>query len=43
MSTDQYHDLFYNIWLFHSNKIWVMVNPDINEYYLDPRWDNLWI
>lgn len=43
MNTDQYHDLFYNIWLFHNNKIWVIKNPNINEYYLDPNWDNLWI
>lgn len=35
MSTEQYQDLFYNIWLFHDNQIWVMANSEIGEYYLD--------
>lgn len=46
MSTEQYQDLFYNIWLFHDNQIWVMANQDFNEtgeYFLDPKWENLWI
>lgn len=43
MSTEQYQDLFYNIWLFHDNQIWVLANSEIGEYYLDPKWENLWI
>lgn len=43
MSTEQYQDLFHNIWLFHDNQIWVMTNNEIGEYYLDPKWKNLWI
>ena len=35
MSTEQYQDLFHNIWLFHNNQIWVMANSEIGEYYLD--------
>lgn len=46
MSTEQYQNLFYNIWLFHNNQIWVIANQDFNktgEYYLDPKWENFWI
>lgn len=43
MSIDRYQDLFHNIWLFHDNQIWVMANSEIGEYYLDPKWKNLWI
>lgn len=47
MSTEQYQNLFYDIWLFHNNQIWVMANNEIGEYYLDPKflrvWKNLWI
>lgn len=46
MSIEQYQNLFYDIWLFHNNQIWVMANnkiADRYEYYLDPKWENLWI
>lgn len=46
MNIRQYQDLFYNIWLFHNNQIWVMTSNEIGdryEYYLDPKWENLWI
>ncbi len=46
MSTEQYQDLFYNIWLLHSDQIRMMTNNKIDErylYYLDPKWENLWI
>ena len=49
MSTEQYQDLFYNIWLFHNsrltryNQIWIMKDNKIGEYYLDLKWKNLWI
>ena len=43
MSTEKYQNLFYDIWLFDNNQIWVMANNEIGEYYLDPNWKNLWI
>ena len=49
MSTEQYQDLFYNIWLFHNsrltryNQIWILRHAEIGEYCLDPKWGNLWI
>ena len=43
MSTEQYQNLFYNIWLLWNNQIRVMANNEIGEYYLDPKWENLWI
>lgn len=49
MSTEQYKDLFYNIWLFHNsrltryNQIWILRHAEIGEYCLDPKWENLWI
>lgn len=46
MNIGQYQDLFYDIWLFHNNQIWVRGDNKIGEryeYYLDPKWKNLWI
>ena len=43
MSIGKYQDLFYDIWLFDNNQIWVMADNEIGEYYLDPKWKNLWI
>lgn len=43
MSIGKYQDLFYDIWLFHNNQIRVMADNEIGEYYLDPKWENLWI
>lgn len=53
MSTEDYKDIFYNIWSLHNNQIKVKrfryLNSladqlwTIDEYYLDPKWENLWI
>ena len=43
MSTEQYQDLFHNIWLFHNVQIWIMKDNKAGEYYLNPKWENPWI
>ena len=43
MSIEKYQDLFDDIWLCHSNQIWLMTDNELDEYYLDSKWENLWI
>lgn len=41
--TEDYKDIFFNLWSTHNNQIKIMRLWTIDEFYLDPKWGNLWI